>query len=109
MADSQRPAITRIESGNQSTFYQVRRTAKEYNSNVSSVASIDPLFFILGTVIIAVIIFFIRAHDATIISEKPGLVTYQSVQPALAGIENITQEINQVAAGTYTTAHSARM
>lgn len=96
MADSIRPAIKRAPSS--ATFYKVRFPSR-VNSDSDALGVIYPLFF-LGCVIIAVAIFLIRSKQTGAIN-APGLLVEQDPVAALELLPNITQRINQQAAGTY--------
>src|SRR5690348_6275663 len=97
MADSIRPVIKRAPSS--SAFYQVRG-AEGSNSNSNALGVIYPLFF-LGAVIISVVLFYIRKKDAFKSFYGPGLEVHQDVSAPIEQIPNVTQRLNQQAAGSY--------
>jgi hypothetical protein len=100
MASSIRPRLRGKASD--PSVYQIAEP-RFNNSNTTPVVNY-PLFF-LGSVIIAVIIFFIRKRDVG--STEPGLVLETSPAADTGNVENLTTEINMLVAGTYSARSSA--
>ena len=102
MANSIRPRVGGTASG--STVYQIAGPRFNNNSRSSSVVNY-PLFFV-GTVVVAVVIFFIRKKDLEG-STAPGLILTVTPAADANNVDNLTNEITQMAAGSYTPYGSA--
>lgn len=103
MADSIRPAIKRAPSS--PTFYEIRRP--EGTNSHSNALGLNYPLFLIGAVIISVILLFIRNNHSKFKSfYGPGLEVSQDVSSPIEQIPNITQRLNQQAAGSYDPAGS---
>jgi hypothetical protein len=98
MAKSFGPRVGGKTSG--STFYQIAGIGNERNSSSSSLGQLNyPLFF-LGTIGIAIIVFFIRQHNLEG-STSPGVVLQATPASDTANVANLTNEINMMNTGAY--------
>lgn len=96
MADSIRPRI-KGTSGSPA-FYQVGRPPID-NSDRDALGVIYPLFF-LGSVIIAVALYTIRAKQQGVVT-GPGLIVNEDVAASFELLPNLVQRISQLEAGTF--------
>jgi hypothetical protein len=103
MANAIRP---RVGSKTSSTaIFEIARPRFSNDTRSSSLVNY-PLFFI-GTVVVALAIYFIRKRDLGIGSTAPGVILNATPVSDTSNVINLTSEVNQMINGRFTPVGSA--